>query len=229
MIDIVAVDDHPPILNGLKNQISRQKDMRLVGTAIHGSMLIDLVRKHQPDVAIVDLGMRTGTFNPVACTQVIKKEFPNTRVLILTNYDDAVWVYALLNAGVSGYMLKSDDFSEETPRAIRALYKGGEFFSPPIAALLHRKEEPIELTNREKFILSFLDKGELTYQIGDRLGISEKRVRNMLVTICDKLDVGRNSGLSPRIAAINKAYELGLLPGRTWNANLVECYDDACP
>ena len=224
MIHIVAIDDHPVLLDGLKTVISRQEDMRLVGSADHGSKLVDLVREHQPEIAIMDLGMSTGGFDPVASIRVIKKEFPKTKVLVLTNYDDRVWVHALVDVGVSGYMLKSDVFSREIPHAIRDMMQGDPYFSPQITPLLDKKEDKISLTKREITVLTLVDQGTSNQMIALRLGLSEKRIRNLLVIVFKKLGIKRSSGLTQRAAAVNKARELGLLPGRTWDANLVECY-----
>ncbi len=229
MIHIVAVDDHPLILIGLESLIGKHDDMRLVATSNHGSMLLDLVSECQPDIAIVDLGMKTGMFDPIFTICAVKKQFPNTKVLVLTNYDEGIWVRALVDVGISGYMLKSDDFSEEIVRAIRALHNGGQFFSPKITALLLNNKDQIKLTDSERSILLLLAEGEPTEVIADHLGLSEKRIRNLLVTIFDKLGIERSNGISQRIMAVNKARKLGLLPDKTWDANLVSSYDNYRP
>jgi len=224
MIHIVAVDDHPSILDGLESRIGKQEDMRLVGRTDHGSKLMDLVREHQPHIAIVDLGMSTGHFDPVASIRAVKKQYPNTKIMVLTNYDDRVWVHALVEAGVSGYMLKSDSFSREIAQVIRAMIQGGQYFSPQITPLLLKQKDQINLTDNEINILTLVGEGASTYAIAERLGLSEKRVRNLLVPLFKKLGIERSSGVTQRVAAVNKARQLGLLPDKTWNVNLVECY-----
>ena len=214
MIRIIAVDDHPLILKALENLISEHDDIQLVATANHGSKLIGMVRDHQPDIAIVDLGMSTGHFDPISTIKNLKEQFPKVKVLVLTSYDDGLWVRELVDVGISGYMLKSDDFSLGIVQAIRALYAGGRFFSPQIAEkLLDSDKVQIKLTQREKSVLLLLSDGKSTETIADSLGVSEKRIRNLLVTICDKLEIDRGSGISVRIAAVNKARKLGLIPG----------------
>lgn len=221
MIRVVAVDDHSLLLTGLKALIANQQDVELVATADHGSKLLDLIREHRPDVAILDLGMKTGEFDPVASVRNAKKQFPNVKILIFTNYDDGVWVRALVEAGASGYMLKSDVFSQHIGQVICALHDGGQFFSPQIAGEVTDRKDQIKLTPQERSILRLLDEGKSTEMVADNLGVSAQRIRNLLVTICDKLEVGRGSGFSPRIAAINKARKLGLLPDADTDANLV--------
>lgn len=220
MISIIAIDDHPLILKALENLISEHDDMQLVATANHGSKLLGLVRDYQPDIAIVDLGMSSGHFDPISSIKSLKELFPNVKVLVLTSYDDGLWVRALVDVGASGYMLKSDDFSLGIVQAIRALYNGGKFFSPQIAEkLIDNGEVQIELTQREESILLLLSDGKSTETIADTLGVSVKRIRNLLVTICDKLEIERGSDISLRFTAVNKARKLGLLPSNETDLN----------
>jgi len=163
-------------------------------------------------VAIVDLGMPADSFDPISSVRTIHEQFPNVKILILTGYDEGLWVRELIKAGASGYMLKSDDFSLSIPQAIRALYRGGKFFSPGIADNLLDNSLDNKLTERELSVLYLLSQGLSTEAIASNLGVSEKRVRNLLVSICDKLDVDRSEDVSLRIAAINKARKLGLIP-----------------
>jgi DNA-binding NarL/FixJ family response regulator len=211
-IRIIAVDDHPLILKALSDMLKEHPDIQLVATSNQGSQLLRLVREKQPDVAIVDLGMPADSFDPISSVRTIHEQFPNVKVLILTGYDEGLWVRELVKAGASGYMLKSDDFSLSIPQAIRALYRGGKFFSPGIADNLLDNSLDNKLTERELSVLYLLSQGLATEAIASNLGVSEKRVRNLLVSICDKLVVDRADGISLRIAAINKARELGLIP-----------------
>ena len=211
-IRIIAIDDHPLILKALSDLLKEHPDIQLVATANQGSQLLKMVREKKPDVAIVDLGMTADSFDPISSVRTIHEQFPNVKVLILTGYDDGLWVRELVKAGASGYMLKSDDFSLSIPQAIRALYRGGKFFSPGIADNLLDNSLDNKLTERELSVLYLLSQGLATDAIASKLGVSEKRVRNLLVSISDKLEVDRSEGVSLRIAAINKARKLGLIP-----------------
>jgi DNA-binding NarL/FixJ family response regulator len=212
-IRVIAVDDHPLILRALSDLLKEHPDIQLVATANQGSQLLKLVREKKPDVAIVDLGMTIDSFDPISSVRMLHEQYPKVKVLILTGYDDGLWVRELVKAGASGYMLKSDDFSLSIPQAIRALVQGGKFFSPGITDKLLDNSFDDKLTERELSVLNLLSQGLATDAIANNLGVSEKRVRNLLVSICDKLVVDRAEGVSLRIAAINKARKLGLIPG----------------
>ena len=212
-IRVIAIDDHPLILKALSDLLKEHLDIQLVATASQGSQLLKLVREKSPDVAIVDIGMTSDSFDPVSSVQTLHEKFPKVRVLILTGYDAGLWVRELVKAGANGYMLKSDDFSMNIPQAIRAIQSGGKFFSPGITDKLLDYDSGELLTPRELSILNLMSQGLSTEAIANNLNISTKRVRNLLVTICDKLGVDRNDGVSPRIAAINQARKAGLLPG----------------
>jgi DNA-binding NarL/FixJ family response regulator len=211
MIRVIAVDDHPLILKAISDLLKEHLDIQLVATSNQGSQLLKLVREHKPDVAIVDLGMTGDTFDPISSVRALHEQHPNVKVLILTGYDDGLWVRELIKAGASGYMLKSDDFSLNIPQAIRALNQGRKFFSPGVADRLVDHDLD-KLTPRELSVLNLLSQGLATEIIAKNLGVSEKRVRNVLVMICDKLAVDKAEGVSLRVAAINKARELGLIP-----------------
>jgi DNA-binding NarL/FixJ family response regulator len=210
-IRIIAIDDHPLILKALADLLKEHPDIQLIATANQGSQLLKLVREKKPDVAIVDLGMSLDTFDPIFAVRTIHEQYPKVKVLILTGYDDGLWVRELVKAGASGYMLKSDDFSLNIPQAIRAVYQGGKFFSPGITEKLLDNSMDDKLTGKEISVLNLLSQGLSTYAIANNLGVSEKRVRNLFVSICDKLDLERTDDVSLRIAAINKARELGLI------------------
>ena len=210
-IRVIAVDDHPLILKAVKDLLIEHPDLELVATSNLGSQLLNLVRDYKPDIAIVDIGMGADSFDPITSVRTLHDQHPKVKVLILTGYDDGLWVRELVKAGASGYMLKSDDFSLNIPQAIRALYQGHKFFSPGVAEK-YIDSDSEKLTAREVSVLNLLSQGSANEVIAKNLGVSEKRIRNMVVLICDKLAVDKGTGISPRVAVINKARELGLLP-----------------
>ena len=212
-IRVIAVDDHHLILKALSDLLNEHPDIQLVASSNQGSQLLKLVREKNPDVAILDLGMTTESFDPISSVRLLHEQFPKVKVLILTGYDDGLWARELVKAGASGYILKSDDFSLNIPQAIRALHNGGKFFSPSITDKLLDDEPNDKLTDQELSVLNLLAQGLSTEAIAKNLGVSNKRVRNILVSVCDKLVVERTQGVSLRIAAINEARKLGLIPG----------------
>ncbi len=213
-IRVIAVDDHHLILKALSDLLKEYSDIQLVATSNQGSQLLNLVKDHNPDVAIVDIGMTGDSFDPISSVRTLHERFPNVKVLILTGYDDGLWARELVKAGASGYMLKSDDFSLSIPQAVRALSQGGKFFSPGVADKLIESDLD-KLTPRELSVLNLLSQGLATDAIAHNLGVSDKRVRNVLVVICDKLAVDRIEGISLRVAAVKKAREMGLIPKET--------------
>ena len=210
-IRVIAVDDHHLILKALSDLLRDYSDIQLVATSNQGSQLLNMVKNHNPDVAIVDIGMTADSFDPISSVRTVHERYPNVKVLILTGYDDGLWARELVKAGASGYMLKSDDFSLSVPQAIRAITQGGKFFSPGVADKLVENDLD-KLTPRELSVLNLLAQGLATEAIAHNLGVSEKRVRNVLVMICDKLAVDRTEGISLRVATIRKAREMGLIP-----------------
>ncbi len=212
-IRVIAIDDHFLILRALSDLLKENPDIQLVATSNQGSQLMSLVRDSKPDIAIIDLGMTNDSFDPISSVRMLHEQHPNVKALILTGYDDGLWVRELVKAGASGYMLKSDDFSLNIPQAIRALYNGGKFFSPGVADKLIDNDDNDKFTSRELSVLNLLSQGLSTDAIASNLGVSEKRVRNLFVSICDKLGVDRTDGVSLRVAAINKARKLGLIRG----------------
>jgi DNA-binding NarL/FixJ family response regulator len=189
-IRVIAVDDHHLILKAISDLLKGYSDIQLVATSNQGSQLLKMVRENKPDVAIVDLGMGADSFDPISSVKTLHEQYPNVKVLILTGYDDGLWARELVKAGASGYMLKSDDFSLSIPQAIRALAQGGKFFSPGVADKLVDNDLD-KLTPRELSVLNLLSQGLATDVIARNLGVSEKRVRNVLVIICDKLAVDK--------------------------------------
>jgi DNA-binding NarL/FixJ family response regulator len=210
-IRVVAIDDHPLILKTIVQELERQDDMDVVGTAAHGSELQRLVRETSPDVVILDLGMSTGEFEPVSAIKALRQAHPDVRVLVLTGYEYATWAHELIAAGVEGYVLKSDDLSLCLPEGVRRVHAGGRFYSPAATEKYFARAEDSLLTEQELALLNLAAQGCSNERIGKTLGLSEKTVRNYFPVIYRKLGIDVGKGANPRVTAINKARELGLL------------------
>ena len=128
-IRVAVVEDHPLMLQAVVRDLEAHEDIAVVGTAVHGAELHRLVRECFPDVVILDLGF-AGGFEPVGAVRALRQTHPRVQVLVLTAYDNAVWVRELLAAGVRGYVLKSDDLSLRLPEGMRAVHRGERF--PPV-------------------------------------------------------------------------------------------------
>jgi DNA-binding NarL/FixJ family response regulator len=212
MIRVVAIDDHELILKAVSDELSTQPDIELVGTADHGYLLHDLVREKSPDVVILDLGMTGEVFDPISAVKTLQQEHPEVRVLILTGYIEPAYIQYLVDAGVMGYIFKNDKFSGSLSQAIRTIYSGKQFFSPSVLDIMFGKGREIpKLTMQELQVLRLVTEGLQNNRIGETLGVSEKRVKNILTDIYQKLGIEEDGDINMRVSLINKVRELGLL------------------
>jgi len=201
-IRIIIAEDHAVVREGTRQLLEREPDLEVVGEAADGAEAVALVERLNPDVAIMDISMPIMT--GIEATQRIKAGQPNTAVLILTAYDDDQYVFALLEAGAAGYLLK-DVPSAEVVRAVRAVHAGEPVLHPAIARkVLARFAEPpgqthavhnvqsgeTSLTDREQEVLRLAACGLTNAEISERLYLSIRTVQVHLTHIFSKLGVG---------------------------------------
>ena len=195
IIHVVLADDHAVVRKGIREFLEEDPAIQVVGEASDGEEAIALVARAKPDVAVFDIQMPK--MNGMDATRRVKKEFPQTRVLMLTAYDDAPYIFAALQAGANGYLLKTSS-SDELVHAVHAIAEGESALSPTVAKKLvlraaggQPNEETIEpLTEREMEILRLAAKGMGNKQIGVTLTISDRTVQGHLANIYAKLHVG---------------------------------------
>ncbi len=211
-IKVVAIEDHPLMLRAVVDELNLQDDIEVVGTADHGSKLHQIVRTTNPDVVVLDLGMAEGVFEPVTAVRQLKKEHPKVQVLILTGYDDELYMRELTGAGAMGYVLKSDNLSLQLTKAVRAIHRGEPFYSPTVLKKILLDQDENAFTDQELAVLRLTAQGLVNGKIGDALGLSEGRIRNILTNIYAKMGVQDDKDLNPRVVIVIKARELGLLP-----------------
>jgi DNA-binding NarL/FixJ family response regulator len=212
-IRVVVIEDHPLMLKAILDELASQPGIQVVGTADHGSELPRLVRESSPDVVILDLGMSNGNFEPISSVRSLLQEYPNVRVLVLTGYDDAVYIRQIVDAGAHGYVLKSDDLSLMLPKGVQRVYEGRRFYSEDVIDKLFdkRKAEAAVLSEQELIVLRLAAQGLSNASIAQSMKVSEKRVRNLLSNVYSKFDIHETEAINVRVAAINKARDLGLL------------------
>lgn len=211
-IKVVAIEDHPLMLNAIVDELDSQADIEVVGTGDHGDKLHQIVRTANPDVVVLDLGMAEGVFEPVSAVRQLKQEHPGVQVLILTGYDDELYMRELTRAGALGYVLKSDNLSLQLPKAVRAIYAGEPFHSPTVLKRILVDQGGQTLNGQELAVLRLASQGLVNSKIGESLGLSEGRVRNILTSIYAKMEVQDDKDINPRVAIVVKAREMGLLP-----------------
>lgn len=185
-IQVLLADDHPLIREGIGNTLRNSEGLDLVGVAANGHEIRELVAEFQPDVLLLDLSMPGPP--PLETVITLHKEFPQTRVLILSAFDDLVPVRALLRAGVRGYVLK-DEAIEMLVQAIITVVSGGVWFSEAIANRLAQPSNTPDFTERELDVLNILALGATNEHIAAKLSVTERTVRYHLKNIYRKIDV----------------------------------------
>ncbi len=195
---IVIADDHVVLCEGMRSFLEQEKDMEVVGEASDGEEAVHLVDQLKPDVVLMDIVMPKLT--GVEATKLIKNSNPSTCILILTAYSDTRYILGLLEAGASGYLLKSAR-SDEIVGAIRAV-RSGESVLDSIATrkLLERvvklsRETPGDkargqLSPREIEVLRLAARGMSNRDIGEKLGLSMRTVKAHLSNIFNKMRCG---------------------------------------
>lgn len=208
---ILIADDHPLFRKGMRTLLEAMPDIEVVGQAATGPQAVEMAAALQPDLVLMDLQMPEGS-GLSAIRQIIRTS-PHIRILVVTLFEDDDSIFAAVQAGAKGYVLK-DIGEEEMMRAIRAVGDGEAIFSPAIATRLmdyftaSRAAIPDEvfpeLTEREREILIRIARGETNAQIAEQLTISLKTVRNHVSNIYSKLQV------ADRAQAVIRAREAGL-------------------
>jgi DNA-binding NarL/FixJ family response regulator len=214
-ITILLVDDQPLFREGLRTLLSVQPDLKVVGEAGDGEEAIKLCRTLKPAVVLMDLQMPV--LDGVEATRRLHQEQPDSRVIVLTTFDDDEMVFDGLRAGALGYLLK-DAPSEKLAEAIRAAARGESFLQPSIAAkvvaefarLTTKRRPPAQaliepLSDREQEILALIATGATNREIGNQLFLAEGTVKNHVTNVLGKL------GVRDRTQAALKAREMGLI------------------
>lgn len=203
MIKIILVEDQEIVRRGLKTLLETNEDLQVVGEANNGKVAIDLVERLQqkslpPDVILMDI--RMPVMDGVEATKAICQKYPQTKILVLTTFDDTKYVAKALSFGAKGYLLK-DTPTEELAQAIHCIHQGYTQFGPgivekAIAGKLANEDESkqpppglSELTPREKEVLKMIAAGASNREIAKELFLSEGTVRNHISNILGRLDV----------------------------------------
>lgn len=194
-IRILLADDHVMVREGTRQILERQPDLVVIAEAGNGKEAVDLVARERPDVAILDISMPV--MNGIEATRDIKKIAPQTAVLVLTAYDDDEYVFAILEAGAAGYLLKNARGSEVI-EAVRRVYQGESVLHPPIAQKVLRRvvrdgraeEQETPLSEREREVLTLAARGLSNREIATELVLSPRTIQSHMANIFGKLQVG---------------------------------------
>jgi len=200
MIRLLLADDHQIFRQGLVRLLADHDDMTVVAEASDDASMREAIRKHEVDVAIVDLSMpgRGG----VDLITFAKSMQPRARVLVLTMHDEDHYVELALRAGADGYMTK-ETASEELRQAILRLYQGGRYVSVAVAERIamglfaspHDASPYASLSERELKVFEMLVAGKRGYEIADELSLSEKTVSTHKINVLKKMKVTNRTEL----------------------------------
>lgn len=206
VINIVLIDDHKLFREGVKRILDLEKDLNVVAEGGDGTDAAKLVKEHNPDVVLMDINMPT--MNGIEATANLVKNFPDTKIIILSIHDDESYVTHALKTGAQGYLLKEMD-SDSLIEAIKVVSEGGSYLHPKVTHNLVQEfrrlsqehtsqtrasgveyNKPLHLlTKRECQIIQLMAEGNSNRAISEILVISEKTVKNHVSNILQKVKV----------------------------------------
>ncbi|MDA8144477.1 MAG: response regulator transcription factor [Thermaerobacter sp.] len=205
-IRVLLADDQQLLRDGLAAILAAEPDLAVVGSCGSGEEALETARRVRPQVVLLDV--RMPGMGGVEAARLLKRQHPDTAVVILTTFDDDAYVVESLRAGAVAYLLK-DLPAQELVDAVRLVHRGGALIPPAIAAKVLgelRAPRPDPLTPREREILSLLARGLSNREIAAALFLSEGTVKNHISRLYGKLH------LRDRVQAVLYAVEQGLLP-----------------
>lgn len=204
-ITVLLAEDHSIVREGLRALLMTEADIEVVGEAVNGRQAVELARKLDPMVVVMDIAMPL--LNGLEATRQILKAASDTRVLILSAHSDDAYVEQVIGLGAAGYLIKQTAASVLT-RAIREVQKGNQFFSPSIARRRDQRNErssgregllkkkSIGLTSRELEVLQLIAEGKANKETASELGIGIKTVEKHREHLMQKLDIHDTAGLT---------------------------------
>jgi DNA-binding NarL/FixJ family response regulator len=203
-ISVLIVDDHQMMRDALVNILERHKDIKVVGQASDGREGAEIAEKLKPDVVTLDVAMPN--LNGLDAARHIRRKSASTRIIMLTAYEEDLYIQHALEAGVDGYVSKNSA-AETLAKAVREVAKGEKAYSPNVKKripqyeksdggrkLLRRKSDT--LTAREIEVLQLIAEGNANKQTADKLGISIKTVEKHRQAVMNKLHIHDTAGLT---------------------------------
>ena len=225
MIKILIADDQELMRQSLKIILETEPEFCVMGAVENGKEVIRAIRKEKPDVILMDI--RMPEMDGVVCTQIIKENYPNIKIIILTTFDDDEYVFNALKYGASGYLLKGIS-TKELSDAIRKVHQGTAMINGDIAskvvklfsrmaqsniAIAIDEKQTADLKQTEWRIIALVGSGLSNKEIAGKLKLSEGTVRNALSTILSKLDLRDRTQLAiwaVQTGVVNKVFEDGI-------------------
>ena len=208
VIKVLVADDHPVVRKGLQSCLARHGRLKVVGEAADGDEALRKTRELSPDVVLMDISMPG--MNGLAVTEVLRRELPQVKVLVLSVHSNKSSIFRVIQAGAHGYVSKEAP-PEELLRAIESVYGGEPHFSEDIArAALSEfvnsggKKEPFaQLTTREREVLVQIAEGRSNKEIADHLKIGVRTIETHRERIMRRLNIHSVAGLTKYAIANN--------------------------
>ena len=190
MIRVLLVDDHAVVRHGLKQLLTTDEEIEVVGMAADGHEALELVRQYLPDVVLMDLAMPG--LDGIGATRLLHAEHPDVRVVVLTSFGDESRIIDALDAGAQGYLLKHTE-PDALIEAVRSAHAGLAPLDPRAGRVLldqqRGRQVRAELSQREREVLELVTRGMANKQIARRLGISESTVKAHLTNVFQRIGV----------------------------------------
>ncbi len=214
IIRIILIEDHAVVREGTRHLLEQVPDLRVVGEASNGVEGLELIERHRPDVVVLDIAMPG--MNGIEVTRQIKKRWPEVAVLVLTAYDDEEYIFAIVDAGGDGFLLK-DVPGDEVIRAVKAVHSGEPVLHPAaMRTLMFRASTPSHseraaagpaavLSEREREVIRCAARGLTNVQIANELDVSPRTIQTHFRNVFAKLNV------SSRTEAVVVSLRLGLV------------------
>ncbi|KRG15693.1 LuxR family transcriptional regulator [Virgibacillus soli] len=209
MIKVLLVDDHEMVRIGVSAYLSIQPDIEVIGEAENGEQGVELALSLRPDIILMDLVMEL--MNGIEATSAIISQWPEAKILVVTSFLDDEKVYPALEAGATGYMLKTSKASDIAD-AVRSAYEGQKVLEPEVTdkmmkKLQHQGQRSLheDLTSRELEILTLMTQGKTNKEMADELFIALKTVKTHVSNILSKLEV------QDRTQAVIYAFKNGVI------------------
>jgi len=208
-VRILLVDDQELIRESLSIVLNIEEDIEVIGMAENGRVAVEMCEREQPDVVLMDIHMPE--MDGIVATRLIKKSWPQIRVIILTTFQELDYVVEALDIGAEGYLLKAIH-PKDLATGIRLVNRGGTLINQQMARLMasHLKQnEPKSLrhglSEREQQVLEYLARGLSNRETAEKLFLSEGTVKNYISSIYSKLEV------RDRLQAVKKARDEGIV------------------
>jgi two-component system, NarL family, nitrate/nitrite response regulator NarL len=202
-IRVLLVDDHPVVRKGIRTWLTGLESVEVADEAVNGLEAIAKVKELSPDIVLMDVDMPK--LSGLEATKVIRKDFPSTRVLILSGHTNKSVVLQIIQSGAQGYVLK-DAPPADILRAIESVDKGEPFFSADISQIVlnqylaesgaDQSPTSAKLTNRERQVLAMIAEGQSNKEMASKLGVGVRTIETHRERMMAKLDIHTVAGLT---------------------------------